>query len=53
MDRDHSGRINRNELDLFLKERGVDSNHRQTIVDELFVKCDQDRNGKIELNEFV
>ena len=31
----------------------MDINHRTEIVDEIFRKCDEDRNGFIDLNEFV
>lgn len=37
----------------FLANKGIDEDHRGEIVDELFNKCDQDRSGRIELNEFV
>lgn len=37
----------------FLAEKGVDEDHRVEIVDELFNKCDADRSGRIELNEFI
>ena len=53
IDSDGTGRINKGELDRFLASRGVESGHRQTIVDELFEKCDMDKTGRIELNEFV
>ena len=53
IDLDGSGRINKDELDTFLAQKGIEDGHRQTIVDELFQKCDIDQSGKIELNEFV
>ncbi len=40
-------------MNLFLAEKGVDEDHRVEIVDELFNKCDADRSGRIELNEFI
>jgi Ca2+-binding EF-hand superfamily protein len=33
--------------------KGIEDGHRQTIVEELFLKCDIDNSGRIELNEFV
>ena len=37
----------------FLARKGVNEEHRDQIIDELFSKCDTDQNGKIELKEFV
>jgi Ca2+-binding EF-hand superfamily protein len=40
-------------MDRFLAKKGIDADHRQEIVDELFNKCDADHNGRIEIDEFV
>jgi len=53
IDKNGDGKVSKNELDDFLKSKGVDDGHRSTIVTELFDKCDQDNSGNIELNEFV
>ena len=53
IDLNGNGRVDRLELDRFLMSKGVEEGHRQTIVEELFVKCDEDQNGQIELDEFV
>ena len=45
--------MSKKELDTFLKKKGVDDGHRSTIVEELFMKCDADHSGLIDLNEFV
>jgi Ca2+-binding EF-hand superfamily protein len=45
------GRISKAGLDAFLAKKGVDSEHRQTIIDELFDKCTKE-NGEVDLNEF-
>lgn len=37
----------------FLRNRGVDDDHRAQILEELFSKCDEDSNGRIEIDEFV
>ena len=52
IDTNGDGRVDRNEMDAFLAKQGIDDEHRQQIVDELFDKLDQDQNGRIELNEF-
>ena len=38
---------------IYLQRKGIDEEHRAQIVDELFSKCDQDMNGKIDINEFT
>lgn len=53
IDADNNGRVDKEEMDSFLKSRGIDEEHRIQIVDELFSKCDIDNNGKIELDEFI
>ena len=52
IDTNGDGKVDRNEMDDFLSRRGIDDEHRQQIVDELFDKLDQDQNGRIELSEF-
>ena len=37
----------------FLAQKNIEESHRREIVDEIFKKCDMDRNGFIELEEFV
>ena len=53
VDLNGDGRVDKRELDRFLMSKGVEEGHRQTIVEELFVKCDEDQNGLIDLDEFV
>ena len=52
IDTNGDGKVDRHEMDTFLHRQGIDDEHRQQIVDELFDKLDQDQNGRIELNEF-
>jgi len=40
-------------MDRYLANQGIDEEHRSQIVDELFEKCDQDGNNRIELDEFT
>ena len=40
-------------MDRYLANQGIDEEHRSQIVDELFDKCDQDGNNRIELDEFT
>ena len=53
IDKDGSNRIDKNEMDVFLREKGLDDQHRGQIIDLVFSACDADRNGTIEMNEFV
>jgi Ca2+-binding EF-hand superfamily protein len=53
IDLNGDGRVDKLELDRFLMSKGIEEGHRQTIVEELFVKCDEDNNGRIDLDEFV
>jgi Ca2+-binding EF-hand superfamily protein len=53
IDIDGDGRVDKQEMNIFLANKGIDEDHRQEIVDELFNKCDQDLSGKIEIDEFV
>lgn len=47
------GKVDKDEMNEFLRGRGIDDEHRTQIVDELFSKCDSDGNNRIELDEFV
>jgi|LakMenE18May11ns_1017448.scaffolds.fasta_scaffold9849821_2 Ca2+-binding EF-hand superfamily protein len=53
VDKNGDGRVDRNEMNNFLRNRGVDDDHRAQILEELFSKCDEDSNGRIEIDEFV
>ena len=53
MDLDGDGKVTEDELEQFLQRKGIDDQHRSTIVQELFQKCDDDGSGSIELVEFV
>jgi Ca2+-binding EF-hand superfamily protein len=53
VDKNGVGRVDRNEMNNFLRNRGVDDDHRAQILEELFSKCDEDSNGRIEIDEFV
>ena len=53
IDADGDGRVDKREMNQFLAEKGVDEDHRVEIIDELFNKCDVDRSGRIELDEFI
>jgi len=52
MDTNGDGRIDREEMDAFLSQKGIDDEHRHQILDEIFEKIDKDGNGRIELDEF-
>jgi len=52
MDTNGDGRIDREEMDAFLAQKGIDDEHRHQILDEIFEKIDKDGNGRIELDEF-
>ena len=52
IDRNRDGRVDRNEIDMFLADRGIEDEHRAQIVDEIFDKLDLDQNGFVDLNEF-
>lgn len=52
LDLDGDGRVDKMEMDAFLKKQGIDDEHRQQIVEELFNKLDNDANGRIDLEEF-
>lgn len=53
IDLDGNGMVDKQEMMSFLAQKGVSEDHRKEIVDELFSKCDQDKNGDIEIDEFV
>jgi hypothetical protein len=40
IDLDGDGKVDKAEMDIFLAQKGIDEEHRQEIVDELFNKCD-------------
>lgn len=40
-------------MDEFLARSGIDDEHRQQIVDELFEKLDRDADGSVDLQEFT
>lgn len=44
--------VDRDEMDNFLMNQGINDEHRSQIVDELFEKLDKDANGRIEIAEF-
>ena len=53
IDKDGSGRIDKQEMDEFLAMKGIDAEHRMQIIDVVFQACDLDGSGLIELKEFV
>lgn len=38
---------------IFLAQKGIDEDHRGQIVDELFSKCDENKDGDVQIDEFV
>ena len=52
LDRNGDGKVDRNEMDVFLAQRGIDDEHRSQIVDEIFEKLDRDQNGQVDIAEF-
>jgi hypothetical protein len=38
---------------IFLAQKGIDEDHRGQIVDELFSKCDVNKDGDVQIEEFV
>ena len=53
LDRDGNGQVDRNEMNIFLRDRGLDEEHRLQIIDVIFQNTDQDENNTISLDEFV
>ena len=53
IDANNDGRVDRDEMDAYLAQQGIDEEHRIQIVDELFDKCDKDGNNRIDLDEFT
>ena len=53
IDKDGSGKIDKDEMNVFLMEKGIDEEHRHQIIDVVFNNCDVDGNNQIELDEFV
>ena len=53
IDTDGSGKIDKQEMNNFLAQKGIDEDHRLQIIDVVFSACDLDGNGLIELNEFI
>lgn len=49
----NDGKIDKHEMLSWLAKNGVDEEHRAQIVEELFSKCDMDKNGTVEINEFT
>jgi len=45
--------VDRDEMDNFLAQKGIDDEHRGQIVDEIYEKLDQDQNGHVDLTEFT
>ena len=45
--------MDRDEMDAYLAQRGIDDEHRSQIVDEIFEKLDQDQDGHVDLTEFT
>ena len=52
IDTNGDGRVDRQEMDAFLAQSGIDDDHRSQIVAELFEKLDGDQDGRIDLAEF-
>lgn len=52
LDTNRDGRVDKNEMNTFLLNRGIDEEHCAQIVDELFEKCDPDSKNRIDLNKF-
>jgi Ca2+-binding EF-hand superfamily protein len=40
IDLNGNGYVDKNEMMMFLEQKGIDEDHRGQIVDELFSKCD-------------
>ena len=53
IDVDGNGYVDKNEMMVFLAQKGIDEDHRGQIVDELFSKCDANNDGDVQIEEFV
>ena len=53
IDLDGSGKIDKQEMNNFLEQKGIDQEHRMQIIDVVFQACDLDGSGLIELHEFI
>ena len=53
LDRDGNNKIDKDEMNYFLGQKGISEEHRMEIIDVVFSACDADGNGFIELDEFV
>ena len=53
IDIDGDGKVDKYEMNEFLEKKGVNSEHRDQIIDELFSKCDVDGDGRIDIQEFT
>ena len=42
IDLDGDGKVDKYEMNEFLEKKGVNAEHRDQIIDELFSKCDVD-----------
>jgi Ca2+-binding EF-hand superfamily protein len=47
IDLDGNGYVDKNEMMMFLAQKGIDEDHRGQIVDELFSKCDLNNDGDV------
>ena len=53
IDLDGDGKVDKYEMNAFLETKGVNAEHRDQIIDELFSKCDIDGDGRIDIQEFT
>ncbi len=53
IDLDGNGYVDKNEMLVFLGQKGIDEDYRGQIVDELFSKCDKNGDGDVQISEFV
>lgn len=53
IDLDGNGFVDKNEMLVFLAQKGIDEDYRGQIVDELFSKCDKNGDGDVQISEFV
>lgn len=45
IDKDGSGKIDKEEMNMFLLQKGIDEEHRHQIIDVVFNNCDVDGNN--------